>query len=477
MIRIILSAALAAGLFSATPALAQHPRPEIGEPRPFSVPQTRTIRLGNGLEATFIPFGLAPKTTISVRVRAGNVDDGTDTWLADLTGAMMEQGAAGRSNEAIARAAAAMGGGLSVNVGLHETGFTTSVLSEYGPDALALIADVVQRPDFPESELSRVRQNLTRNVTVARSQPGPVASEAYAALLFGTGHPYGRPLPTAEELAGYTLDDIRGFYAANFGAARTRIYIAGRFDMAQMEAAVRAAFAGWSAGPADSARPAAPQPGPVVRLIDRPGAPQTTIRLGFPAVGPAHRDAIPLAVTNALLGGAFTSRLTRNLREDKGWTYSPFSSVTSVLDGGYWTFNADITTAATAPALAETFGEITRLQIQVPPAEEATAMRTWLSGVFVLRNASPAGLIGEMSFRDLHRLPADYLDTYVPRVLAVTDAGISAVANTYMPLDRMVLVVVGDLDVIADEVLALPQLAGARVIRPEAEDGQEVQGD
>lgn len=209
--------------------------------------------------------------------------------------------------------------------------------------------------------------------------------------------------------------------------------------------------------------------GPVVQFIDRPGAPQTTLRLGFPVGGREHADASALTVMNAMLGGSFTSRLTRNLREDKGWTYSPGSGVSYTMAGGYWTFNADVTAENTADALRETFGEIRRMQNEVPGREEADGMRTWLSGIFILQNASTSGVISQLATRDLFGLPEDYLQAYVPGLLAVSDEDISRVASDFLPLDQMTLVLVGDLDTIRDDVMALPELDGVRVIMPDAE--------
>ncbi|HAQ34447.1 MAG TPA: hypothetical protein DCQ53_03670, partial [Alphaproteobacteria bacterium] len=131
---------------------------------------------------------------------------------------------------------------------------------------------------------------------------------------------------------------------------------------------------------------------------------------------------------------------------------------------GYWTFNADIRTPDTAPALSETFGEINRMQIDLVPEAEATGMQTWLSGLFILQNASTGGLINQIAFRDSYGLPDDYLETYVPRILAVTRDDIARVANTYLDTDQLVLVIVGDEDAIRDEVQALPALEGADFI-------------
>lgn len=462
-LKLIAAAALA--LTSASAIAQQSSRPEIGPAPSFELPGTSSITLDNGLEVTFIDFGLAPKVNISVRVMAGNVFDGDATYLADVVGAMMEEGAAGESPAAIAQAFASMGGDMNIGVGMHTTNFSANVLSEFGPDAIRRLASVIRQPDFPESEFDRILQNQIRNMTVARSQPGPVATEAYVGLLYGTDHPYGQGLPDVGQMDDYSMDQVRQFYADNYGAGRTRIYIAGRFDHAEMEAAIRDAFGDWDTGPAVSIPSATPRSGPIVRLIDRPGAPQTTIRLGAPVAPIGSDDAYSMAVMNAILGGSFTSRLTRNLRETNGWTYSPGSGVSNLIGSSYWTFNADIITEHTIEAFTEIFSEIQQLQLATPSDEEAGGMRTWLGGIFILQNASTGGLIGQIANQDLYGLPDDYLASYVDRINDVSNADISAVAEEYLQSNRMVLVVVGDLSMIEDGLRAFPQLADAEFIR------------
>jgi zinc protease len=472
-----LRAAVAALTILASPALVSGPayaqpspdQPAIGDPLPFSLPATRSFALENSLDVTFIDYGLAPTVRISVVMEVGNINDGADTYLADLTANMMEEGSAGRSAEELATSIAAMGGSVNVGVGWHTTNVGTNVLSQYGSDALALLADVVQRPDMAESEFDRVRQNLIRDTSVNRAQPGPIATEAYREILFGRDHPYGNSLPTEEQVRGYELIDVQAFYADNFGAGRTHIYVAGRFDQAEMEAAIREHFGDWQTGNASQAGGATPSGGPIVQMIDRPGTPQSTLRVGFPSVAIDHEDARALEVMNALLGGSFTSRLTRNLREDKGYTYSPRSGQTWSVGGGFWTFNADVNTEVTGAALMETFYEISRLQSEPIPAVEGDGIRTWMSGIFVLNNASTGGVIGQLANSEFWGLGDDYLENYVPSLMAVSNDDISRVANEYLDLDQLVLVIVGDIAMIEDQVRALPELANATFIMPDAE--------
>lgn len=451
-------AALGLGLQPVAAQPAYPPMPDIGTPKPFKVPGAETYRLANGMQVTLIPFGKVPKATISLRVYAGGLNEEGRTGLASLAAQMLREGAGGRNGADIAAAAAGMGGNLSVGNSLHETSVGLGVLSDRAGDAIRLIGDIAMKPDFPASEFERVKQSYLRQIAVARSQPQVAADVALAAAYYGADTPYGRLIPADDQVKAYALDDVRRFHAANFGAGRARLYVAGQFDRAVVKAAIEQVFGGWATGPERLRLAPRPQVGPRVILVDRPGASQSTLRLTFPAPAAGDPRDLPFRVTNALLGGSFTSRITRNIREEKGYTYSPGSGIAFNPGEGAWTFNADVTTDLTGAALKEVFGEIRTLQTEAVPDEEGAGIRTWLAGTFVLQNASPGGLINSIATRDFHGLPADWLTTYVPGVLAVTNADIRRLAQAQLPLERMTLVVVGDLSKVEPQLKALPEL-------------------
>lgn len=453
--------ALSLALAAATPALAQDfpPPPPVGEPKPFKLPATETFTLANGMQVTLVPYGIAPKAVVSLRVRAGNAVEGEQTWLADLTAEMLKEGAAGRSSADLATAAAGMGGELGVGAGTQTTQISINVLSEHAPDAVALIGDVAIRPTLPPGELARIKANLARQLSVALSQPGTLADAALARTIYGPDHPYGRTIPSQAQLAAYTIDDVKRFHAGQFGAKRAHLYIAGRFDAAAVKAAVTKAFGGWAAGPAPLALAAPHQAGPRVVLIDRPDAPQATLRLAFDASLAGSDADIPQRVTNELLGGAFSSRITTNIRETKGYTYSPNSAVAFGPGDALWTFDADVTTNVTGAALTEVFREIRRMQTEPAPIEESKGIRTYMAGLFAISNSTSPALVNTLATRDLLGLPGDWTDRYVPAVLAVEPAAMMASAKASYPLDKLTLVVVGDLKTVEPQLKALPELA------------------
>ena len=440
-------------------AFAVETPPTPGAPKNFQIPEKSERNLGNGLQLTFVEFGRIPKTAITAVVRAGNLNEGDNTWLADVTGELMKEGAGARDANQIAETAASMGGSVNLSVGPDQTSVSLDVLSDHGEDAVGLIADLLRRPTLPESELPRIKRDFGRQLALSRSEPDSLANEAFLALLY-PNHPYGKLYPTEAQLAGYSIDQVRAFHRDNFGAARTHIYVAGRFDRAKIERAIEQGFGDWAAGPAALVHPPTGVSKRQLRLIDRPGAPQSTIYLGLPAIDPSQAEYLQLSLTNSVLGGEFSSRITSNIRENKGYAYSPQSSLDVQYRTGYWIEEADVTTEHTGDSLKEIYAEIDRLQREPPSTQELTGMKNYRAGIFVLQNATRGALIGQLAFMDLHGLPDDYLTHLVERIYAVSPDQVSAAARKYIRPEDMTLVIVGDLAKVRPQLAKLPQLKG-----------------
>ena len=363
----------------------------------------------------------------------------------------MMEGTTTRSARQIAEEGARYGGALTMSVGLDETSVGGDVLSEFADEMAGLIADVVRNPAFPAAELARLKADRLRNLSVAKSRQQSLAQEKFASVLFGD-HPYGRIFPTEAALQGYTVEQIRAFHAANYGAARGHLYVVGKFDEAAVEQAIRSAFGDWAAGtPAAWNAPSATTKR-VIHLIDRPGAVQSTLYIGLPVVDPSHADYVAMQVTNAILGGSFGSRITSNIREQKGYTYSPFSSLSTYLKSAYWAEIADVTTNVTGASLKEIFYEIDRLQATPPSGEELAAIQRYLGGIFVLQNSSRGGIINQLAFANLHALGEDYLKEYVRKIYAVTPADVQRIARDYPKDETMTIVIAGDKKAIAEQI-------------------------
>ncbi len=442
-----------------TQAKKQSPPPG-SAPKPFKVPQQEKFSLPNGLEATLVPYGAVPKVMVAVTVRAGNLNEAENqVWLADLTTSLMKEGTTTRSAQEVAQQAASMGGAVDVSVGPDVTSISGDVLSEFGPSMVSLLADVATHPALPASELDRLKKDQLRTLSIQKSQPQPIAHEQFVKALY-PNHPYGRLFPTEQMIQGYTIEDVQKFYKDNFGAARTHIYVAGKFDSAAVKKAITEAFSSWPHGPDALIDIPKPTTKHDLTVIDRPGAVQSTLYIGLPAIDPSNPDYIPFQVMNAILGGSFGSRITSNIREQKGYTYSPFSQVSTRYRDAYWAEIADVTAQYTGASIKEILYEIDRLQKEQPTAQELDGIKNYLAGVFVLRNSTRGGLIGQLEYVDLHKLGDQYLDTYVQKIYGVSAEQVQQMAQKYIVPDKLTMVIVGDKSKIADQLTSYQGAGG-----------------
>jgi len=427
--------------------------PPGGPPKSFSVPEKQTFSLPNGLKVTMVSYGTLPKVTVNVIVRSGSLNEGpTQVSLSDITGQLIKDGGTiNRPAKQVAEEAAAMGGGIDIFSGPDNTQVYADFLSDFAPKMIALMADVVQHPSLPESELPRIKQDALRNLAISKSQSQPLAQERFMKTLY-PDHPYGRVFPTEEMINKFTVADAQTFYKSNYGAARTHIYVAGKFGAAAVKKAITDAFSGWAKGPDPLVNPPKPSTKRTLEVIDRPNAAQSTLYVGLPTIDPSNPDYIPLQVMNTLLGGSFGSRITSNIREAKGYTYSPFGTISARYKDAYWAEVADVTTAVTGPSIKEILFEIERLRKEAPSATELQGMKDYMAGIFVLRNSSRQGIISQLAYIDLHQLGDDYLTKYVQNVYAVTPDQVQQIAEKYLDSSKMTIVVVGDKSKITDQL-------------------------
>ena len=451
--RVVNMLVLMAGSLAGGGTMAQKQAPPEGGPaKAFTVPANETYTLPNGMKVTLVPYGIIPKVTVSVAVDAGTINEGmSHVGVAGLTADLMKEGTQTLTAEQLADATARMGSTLDVTAGADQTIAGLDVLSEFGPDALRILAEVLEHPRLPESEVERLKKDALRQVAVRSSRPQTIALAHFRKILYGD-HPYGIVIPTEGDIKKITLQDVKDYYAANFGAQRSHLYVAGRFDSTLVKKAISEKFGSWEKGKARELTAPSVKPRHVLEVTDRPGAPQSTLLVGLPVPPPNSPDAIPLGVTNALLGGSFNSRITANIREQKGYTYSPRSEISRRYHDAYWAQTADVTTQYTGASLKEIFGEIDRLKGEPPSAPELKGIQNYLSGLFVIQNSSREALIGQLQYVDLQGLGEDYLKTYVAKVNAVTPADVQTMTGKYIKPDEMTMVVVGDKSKITEQL-------------------------
>ena len=426
--------------------------PAGSEPKNFSLPEREEIQLENGVKLVMVPYGAIPKASIRIVVSTGNINEKEDqVWLSDLVGDLMQEGSMTLSSKEIADKMANMGGDLNISVSPHNTNLQSSVLYEFVPEAISLMTDVLLNPKFPASEMDRLKNDMKRNLSVILTRPGSQATQEFYKQLY-PDHPYGRFYPTEEMIDNYTVEDVKAFYDTNFGGKRTTVYVAGKFDATKTKLAVETALKGWKEGPESEYAVAEPLTNSKITLLDRPGAPQSTLLMGLPVADPSSPDYVAVDVMNSLLGGSFGSRITSNIREDKGYTYSPRSRVAANHKSAIWYEQADVTTEHTGASMQEITKEIERLQNEAPSKEELDGIKNYEAGLFVLRNSTPGGIIGQLVFLDVHDLEDDYLVNRVKNIHALTPEDIQNMAKKYIRPEDMTMVIVGDKKVIQQQI-------------------------
>ena len=310
------------------------------------------------------------------------------------------------------------------------------------------------RPRLAEDDFSRVRQLRLHRLSQLRDLPGAVAERVFARLLYGD-QPYGHtPIGSEPSLSALTVDDVRAFHARAIVPARATLVAVGDCDHQSVERMAAAAFAGWSGEERGGESPDAPLPRAArLNVVARAGAPQSELRIGQVAAARDTSDYHALVAANMVLGGQFVSRINLNLRQAKGYTYGARTGFDFRRRPGPFALQASVHTAATASAIEESLAEIAAIRGPRPiTADElATGVATLTRGY--ARNFETAEQVARAALQiALYDLPDDYFAEFVPRVERVTPADAMAAAARHLDPDRLITLVVGDLDTIGPDL-------------------------
>ncbi len=422
----------------------------------------RTVRtLPSGLLVVLVESHTIPKFTGQLMFRSGNAACAQrHAGLAEITAAVVRTGTASRNSRRIEEELRRMGADLSCSAGADSSAIAFSGLAEYSQGLLELAADLARNASFPKEEFEREKRRRLDELKIERSTPGFLAGERLRKVLFGA-HPYAIVSPTPEHVEAYTLEALRGFYSAHYSPANAVFLVVGDFRAAEMLAEIERAFEGWRA--ASPSAPAYPEPplaqGRCVQLVHIPGAVQTQVLVGNLAITRRHPDWPALTLANSIFGGAFHSRLVMNIREQKGYTYSPRSAAHALRDRGYFSVHAAVRNEVTAATLTEEFYEMDRMRaLPVGDAELADA-QNYLCGVFSLGLATQDGLSGQLATAYLNDLPGDYLETYRERIRALSAANVQRAAQNYFDSPNARIVLAGDREQVGEQAALFGDVA------------------
>src|SRR6185436_8560408 len=323
---------------------------------------------------------------------------------------------------------------------------------------LPIVADVALRPTFPQAELDRQKLERLTNIIQARDDPPSIGQLGYARVLYGTSHRYGTALAgSAQSIQGFTVEEVRSFYRSAYQPANSAIIAVGDVTPARLIPMLEASFGKWqgAAAPphATLTVPATPAER-TIYIIDKPGAPQSQVRIGWVGVPRSTPDYFPITVMNTVLGGAFSSRLNLNLREKHGYTYGASSVFDMRIGAGPFIAAAGIQTDKTADALKEFFVELNGI-LQPVPADELTRAKHYVSLRYPLGFETTGDIAARLEQAVVYHLPDDYFSTYVQKIEAVTAAEVQRVAQKYIVPNKFAVVIAGDRAAIEPGIRAL----------------------
>jgi zinc protease len=421
--------------------------PELGPPPRVSLPPIITRVLPNGLKLMIVEQHELPLADFVLLVGSGSTaDPAGKAGVANLTAAMLREGTTTRKSLDIADQAAFLGVSLAPTSSWESSSLSLHTPTAQLDSALALFADVALHPSFPANEFERLRKNRLTDLLQIRDQGPQIANIAFPAIIYGTAHPYGlASIGTETSVKSLSTFDLQSYYETNFKPNNSTLIIVGDVNPEQIEQKIIARFGSWQRGTIPQLTYGKPpkSAATTIYLIDKPGAPQSSFRIGSVGVPRSTQDYFALTVMNTILGGSFTSRLNQNLRETRGYTYGAGSRFDMRKAAGPFMASAEIVAAKTDSALFEFIKELNGIRQTVPPEELSRAKRylqLQLPGNFETTQQIAAALVPVA----LYGLPLDYYNNYVQSIEGVTQADVARVAQQYVNPGGLAIVIVGD---------------------------------
>jgi predicted Zn-dependent peptidase len=451
--------ALAAAVLAAQQAPDRSHPPAVGPAPELRIPAIEKRALANGLQVWVMGEHKVPTVHLQLVVRTGSAADPIGRYgLASFTADMLDEGAGTRSALEIADAIDYLGAELSTSASIDASTVDLQVPVARLGDALAVMTDVVAHPTFPDSELKRLREERLASLLEAQDDPEQLIEFAFPHVVFGAPHRYGSPvMGTETSLKALGTSDLKAFHAANYRPSNARLVVVGDVTAASILPVLEKTLGLWN-GAASAAAPAlAPAPQLTARhvyLIDKPGAAQSQIRIGWVGVPRSTPDYYAMRVLSALLGESFTSRLNHNLREVHGYAYGASSRFDMRRVSGLFYATAGVQTDKTVDALKEFFVELTNIH-QPIPADELAKTKSYVERLLPRYFETERVAAGALAQTYIYDLAPDYYQTFARRIEAVTAEDVKRAADEYIQPDKFAVVIVGDRKVIEPGVKSL----------------------
>jgi zinc protease len=447
---------LLAILLLATVSFAQQKTPPApGAARPLNLPKITEKKLANGLTVVLAPLPNVPKVSAILTFRSATTASDRDAHpgIAQIAASVANEGTDTRSSKQIKEELRSIGGTLGLGSDADSTTMSASALSEFSPRLFELMSDVAQHPSFPEAEVKLAQENTIQQIRAGRANPGFLVNERFQKAVFGN-HPYSFFVPDEKSISALTRNDLRAFVTKFYIPNAAHLIVVGDIDVDKTFAEIEKAFSGWKSGtvPPDE-NPAVPtRDKRQIYFVNRPGSIQSAIYVGNVSIPRKDKDYFAIRTASTIYGGSFYSRLTKNIRESKGYTYSPFSSSNTLAKSGSFLAGAFVRNEVTGPTLLEIFYELDRMRVLPVTDEELNAAKEFSTGNFSVELASQFGLAGRINTVYTYDLDKNFINDFRPKIEGLTTADIQRVAAKYFDTYRAAIVIVGDWEKVKDQV-------------------------
>ena len=443
-------------LCCAVSAFAQQKTPPApGPARPVNLPAITEKKLANGLTVVLAPLPNVPKITLQLTIKGSgsDADLALHPGLSGMAAQLADEGTQTRNSKQIKEELRSLGGSFFMNSADDATTISGSSLAEFSERLFALVSDVAQHPAYPEKEVTLAKDNALQELQGARSNPGFLAQERLQKAVFGN-HPYSFVTADEKAIKAITRLALQQFAATRYIPNNSVLVVVGDFTPDTLLPQIEKAFGGWKQGRlTPTPTPATPKRDRrQIYFVNRPDSVQSQIALGIATIPRKHPDYFSLRTADTIFGGSFYSRLTRNIREDKGYTYSPGSSSNTQAIAGSWSVFAAVRNEVTGPTLVEMFYEMDKMRVAPVSAEELDAAKAYSTGNYSFELASQGGLAGRISTVYLYDLPRAFIADFRPKIEALTPADIQKAAAKYFDSYRLAVVIVGDWSKVKDQV-------------------------
>jgi zinc protease len=434
-------------------------QPEPGTNPVVQLPPTWQDQLANGIPVLGVNNSETPTVSLNVIFAVGQRDEpGDKAGLANLMATLMNEASQTRSAAEFTEALERIGAGVGVGSGGYETTVSMNTLSKYMDEAMALTMERLLQPAFLQEDFDRIKTRNLEGLIQARKSGPTLAGRAVASILQNEGSPLAYPssgLP--ESLAAITLEDVKNFYAANLPARIKGVLISSSLSQAETMQAL-APLGNLPAAKLER------EPlltiddfeQPVIYLIDRPEAAQSSVRIVHPSLPFDATGEFYLAgLMNFNLGGTFDSRINLDLREDKGWTYGASSGFYAGRELGSFQFSAEINKEATADAIKTVLEQIERYRTEGMNEEEYEYLQSALGQRDALRYETPGAKLGLLDQVLTYDLPLDYRQQQ-QAILQETDReSLNQVAARLLKPEHVAIVVAADVATVRPQLEAL----------------------